>query len=65
MGKKPPFVHAVVIPCWQFGQVPSLNANGAITRSPRRRLVTSAPTSSTTPMNSWPIGPGANSESPR
>ena len=60
-----PFVQAVVIPCRQFGQVPSLKANGAMTRSPRSGPVTSAPTSSTTPMNSWPIGPGANSESPR
>ena len=65
IGKKPPFMQAVVMPCRQFGQVPSLNANGAMTRSPLRRLVTSAPTSSTTPMNSWPIGPGSNGESPR
>ena len=51
---------AVVMPCRQWGQVPSLKANGAITKSPRWISRTSAPTSSTTPMNSWPIGPGAN-----
>ena len=53
------------MPFWQFGQVPSLKANGEITRSPLRSVVTSAPTSSITPMNSWPIGPGSNGESPR
>jgi hypothetical protein len=45
--------------------VPSLNAKGAITKSPRLMFATSRPMSSTTPMNSWPIGPGANGESPR
>ena len=53
------------MPFWQLGQVPSLNANGAITRSPLRSVVTSEPSSSTTPMNSWPIGPGSNGVSPR
>jgi hypothetical protein len=57
--------HAVVIPWRQCGQVPSLNANGEITKSPLASVRTLAPTSSTTPMNSWPIGPGANGESPR
>ena len=28
IGKKPPFIRAVVTPFWQFGHVPSLNANG-------------------------------------
>ena len=28
IGKKPPFMHAVVMPCRQCGQVPSLKANG-------------------------------------
>ena len=65
IGKNPPFMQAVVTPFRQFGQVPSLNANGAMTSSPLARLRTSAPTSSTTPMNSWPIGPGSNGESPR
>jgi hypothetical protein len=65
IGKNPPFMQAVVIPFWQFGQLPSLNANGAMTRSPFLRSVTSVPTSSTTPTNSWPIGPGWNAESPR
>jgi hypothetical protein len=58
-------MQAVVMPFWQFGQLPSLNANGEMTKSPFRSVVTSAPTSSTTPMNSWPIGPGSNGESPR
>ena len=53
------------MPWRQCGQVPSLNANGAMTKSPRLTFATLAPTSSTTPMNSWPIGPGANGESPR
>jgi hypothetical protein len=50
-------MRAVVIPCRQLGQLPSLKANGAITRSPRLTFWTSAPTSSTTPMNSCPMGP--------
>jgi hypothetical protein len=60
-------VHASgrVMPFWQCGHVPSVNATGAMTRSPFDRLVTSTPMSSTTPTNSWPIGPGSNSESPR
>jgi hypothetical protein len=37
----------------------------AITRSPMETAVTSSPTSSTTPMNSWPIDPTAWSDSPR
>ena len=65
IGKKPPFMQAVWMPNWQLGHVPSLNANGATTRSPLESVVTSEPISSTTPMNSWPIGPGWNSESPR
>ncbi len=65
LGKKPPLAQAVVMPCRQWGHVPSLNANGQMTRSPLETLLTSAPTSSTTPMNSWPIGPGSNGESPR
>ena len=58
-------MHAVVMPFWQLGQLPSLKANGAMTSSPFRMPVTSEPTSSTTPTNSCPIGPGANSVSPR
>lgn len=65
MGKNPPLAQAVVTPWRQCGQVPSLNANGAITRSPFATLRASLPVSSTTPMNSWPIGPGSNGESPR
>jgi hypothetical protein len=62
---KPPLTQAVVIPWWQCGQVPSLKANGAMTKSPLATLRTSEPTSSTTPMNSWPIGPGSYGDSPR
>jgi hypothetical protein len=40
MGKKPPFIQAVVMPFWQLGQVPSLNAKGEITRSPFASVVT-------------------------
>ena len=36
--------------------MPSENANGIATRSPRLTSRTSAPTSSTTPTASWPIG---------
>jgi hypothetical protein len=61
----PPFTHADVIPWRQCGHVLSQNMNDAMTRSPLLICWTSAPTSSTTPMNSWPIGPGLNGESPR
>ena len=43
------------VPRWQKSQVPSDQANGATTRSPGFTVRTSAPTASTTPMNSWPI----------
>ncbi len=65
IGKKPPLAHAVVMPCAAVGQVPSLYANGAITRSPFLTFRTSRPVSSTTPTNSCPIGPGSKGESPR
>ena len=65
IGKKPPATHADVTPWRQCGHVPSLKANGETTKSPRLMLSTDEPTSSTTPMNSWPIGPGSNGESPR
>ena len=45
-------------------QVPSLHAKGAMTKSPTARSRDLAPTSSTTPMNSWPTDPG-RSEIPR
>ena len=63
--KLPPATHEMVEPWRQWGQVPSLKMNGAMTRSPRRTVVTSAPVSSTTPMNSWPIEPTGWSDSPR
>jgi hypothetical protein len=50
-----PFSQEVVMPCRQFRQVPSLIANGAITKSPGFTVRTSAPTSSTMPTNSWPL----------
>ena len=53
--KKPPCTHEVVIPSRQKAQVPSDQANGTITVSPGLSVVTSAPTSWTTPMASWPI----------
>src|SRR3954468_2444472 len=53
--KKPTCTQAVFRPSWQNSQVPSEWANGMITRSPRLTVETSAPTSSPTPMASWPI----------
>jgi hypothetical protein len=40
--------------CWQKKQLPQAIANGTTTRSPRRKWCTSGPTSTTSPMNSWP-----------
>ena len=54
--KKPPCRQEVVRPSRQNSQVLSNQANGAMTKSPRLMRVTSEPTSSTTPTNSWPIG---------
>ena len=53
--QKPPCRQEVCRPSRQKTQVPSDQANGATTRSPALTVRTSAPTSSTTPMNSWPI----------
>ena len=47
------------MPARQCGQVLSEYMNGAITKSPARTLLTSAPTSSTMPTNSWPIRAGS------
>src|SRR6188472_3355622 len=52
---QPPCRQDVCSPCAQNSQVPSDQANGATTRSPFFTVRTAAPTSSTTPMNSWPI----------
>src|SRR5207245_11328117 len=60
----PPATQLDVQPARQFAQVPSLYLNGATTRSPTGMAYTSAPTCSTTPTNSWPIGPGAWGDSP-
>ena len=51
----------VCSPSRQNTQVPSDTANGATTRSPGLTVRTSAPTSSTMPMNSWPIRRPASS----
>ena len=47
----------MVEPFRQWGQDMSLKMNGAITRSPTETEPTWAPTSSTVPMNSWPMEP--------
>ena len=41
-------------PCWQNQHWPQLIVNGTTTRSPILRLVTSEPSSMTSPMFSWP-----------
>ena len=43
-----------VRPSRQYRQRPQAMANGTTTRSPGFRVVTPAPTSTTSPMNSWP-----------
>src|SRR5207244_13308168 len=55
----PPATHCEETPARQGGHVPSQYLNGAITRSPPAMPRTSAPASSTTPMNSCPIEPVA------
>jgi hypothetical protein len=50
--KKPTCTQAVGRPSSQKAQVPSENANGITTTSPRLTLPTCAPTSSTTPIAS-------------
>src|SRR5215472_15080012 len=55
--KLPPRTQLSVAPLRQCGQDMSLKMNGAITKSPAATPSTSAPVSSTTPMNSWPIEP--------
>ena len=46
--------HAAQIFFLQNRQLPQAMVNGTTTRSPRFEFVTSLPTSSTIPMNSWP-----------
>lgn len=43
-----------VQPCRQLRHVPHAMLNGTLTRSPTLIRVTAGPTSSTTPMFSWP-----------
>ncbi len=47
-----PWSQPLVMPCAHAWQVPSFVVNGAMTKSPTDRSVTSAPTDSTTPTNS-------------
>jgi hypothetical protein len=54
--QNPPCRQEVCRPSGQNSQVPSDQANGAMTKSPFFRVVAPAPMSSTTPMNSCPIG---------
>src|SRR5436190_17057148 len=51
----PPCRHETCSPCRQNTHVPSDQTNGVTTRSPALTVWTWAPTSSATPMNSWPI----------
>ena len=48
--------------CWQYQQSPQQMKDGTTTRSPLRTLRTSRPTSTTSPMNSWPITSPARME---
>ena len=57
--QKPPAEQADWIPTRQCGQVLSEYMKGAMTKSPARRLRTSAPTSSTIPTNSCPMRVGS------
>src|SRR3954467_1364563 len=61
--KKPTWTQAVCRPSWQNAHVPSENANGMTTTSPRLMVRPSAPTSSTTPIAScpmdWPVSDGS------
>src|SRR6185437_10517929 len=62
----PPSTQDVVSPDRQYSHVPSDQVKGEITRSPGRTVRTSAPTSVTTPRNSWPIrSPGCRCPYPR
>ena len=54
--QNPPWRQEVCRPSRQKSQVPSDQANGAMTKSPFFNVDTSLPVSSTTPTNSRPIG---------
>ena len=59
-----PRVHRFCMPWRQNSQVPSPWQNGTITRSPALKPLTSAPTASTTPQNSWPSTWGNSNRTP-
>jgi len=46
--------HTCASPARQYAHRPQPHANGTVTRSPARHLVTSGPACVTTPANSWP-----------
>lgn len=48
------FSHTEYRPCWHDEQCPQAIGKGTTTRSPGLRLRTCGPTSTTSPMNSWP-----------
>src|SRR6187402_3403942 len=48
------FSHNEVVPALQAPQLPHAIGNGTTTRSPTFRLETPRPSSTTSPMNSWP-----------
>src|SRR4051812_7183547 len=48
------FSHRENCPCAHCQHAPHAIGNGTTTRSPARRFRTSGPTSTTSPMNSWP-----------
>ena len=53
------FSQTEYIPFWQAEQTPQAIGKGTTTRSPTLRLLTWGPTSTTSPMNSWPrMSPG-------
>ena len=57
---KPRFSQTDWTPARQCGQVLSQWSNGTITKSPGLKSRTSAPTSSMTPMHSWPMVRGSS-----
>ena len=52
---RPVVAHWVGNRRWHHSQWPQETEKGTITRSPARTVLTAAPASSTTPMNSWPM----------
>ena len=63
---KPRLTQPECAPARQCTQVLSQWSNGTMTKSPARKSVTSLPTSSTTPMHSWPmVSPARDVVGPR